>query len=254
VENALKTISMVPPQITLEARVAQVKADSVDAFFKDATLTRRLVVTNEFLAALPKGSARSEVVLRAAQELAVDLKVPVASTIKTVEAREYVISSGQLRSLLRSLENREGINLMTMASVTTLPGRAAKVSVEETRSVITEDTEVKNNQIHSGAVLFPSGPSVLFYPKVVSEKETQYDVTFQNMEFLGYADDKKIPLPKFLVRSGSASISMPDSYTQVIVHPSAKDPKLWLIQFFTPVALDPAGNRISDTAINPPSR
>ncbi len=191
-----------------------------------------------------------------------------------------LLSDPQYRVVLRALESRSGVNVLSTPRVTTLSGRQAQVSLTELSSVIVG--------IHTNALVrpgvpksaytndspfivqtIPVGPTLDLIPNVTADgKAIDLAVNFQLVEFLGYepaktagkvrvatrAGEQKVdrPLPRFRTRTLQTNARVGDGQTLVLggIADLGTEPKQdappakRLVIFITTYQIDPAGNRV----------
>jgi hypothetical protein len=96
IENALATLAIVPPQVMIETRLAEIRGDAIDEELRIA------------LAAQPNAL------------LITAGKLPASS----------ILTENEFRTLIRAIEQKEGIDLISAPKITTLSGRQARISLE----------------------------------------------------------------------------------------------------------------------------
>jgi type II secretory pathway component GspD/PulD (secretin) len=60
----------------------------------------------------------------------------LAQGIPTLGTLTGILTEPQFRVAIKAIENRGGVDLLSAPNVTTLSGRQARISVEETRTII----------------------------------------------------------------------------------------------------------------------
>jgi hypothetical protein len=190
-----------------------------------------------------------------------------------------ILTQPQVRELVKGLEAKDGVDLLTAPSVTTLSGRQAQIQVVDLKSIATGLT----NTVTNGATNFlykteklPVGPALDVLPTVSADGHTiRMTVIPTVTDFLGYEDSETfttnlvlgpsnqvvLPLPHFRVRQTTASIAVWDGQTVVIGNvlpveiftkpdgtqaatPATDKNLKRLIVLVTPTITDPAGNRV----------
>jgi general secretion pathway protein D len=211
-----------------------------------------------------------------------------------------ILDDAQLKALLTVLERQAGTDLMAAPRVVTLSGRQTEISVVELRSVVAgikpealvNAGNPPGSELNSGpfrTTAIPCGPVLDLIPKVVADGERiELEVKFTLTEALSYAEDRAseqvevwdhgrktkviAPIPRFRVRKMSATASLADGQTLVLLGGPAEDivklkdkvPVLGdlpimgrlfrseqegriqrrLFVMITAVQIDPAGNRL----------
>ena len=59
-----------------------------------------------------------------------------SATIPTVGTLTGILTEPQFRVAIQAIENRSGVDLLSAPNVTTISGRQARISMEETRTII----------------------------------------------------------------------------------------------------------------------
>jgi beta-lactamase regulating signal transducer with metallopeptidase domain/lipopolysaccharide export system protein LptA len=153
-----------------------------------------------------------------------------------------ILDEGQHQKLLRTLENREGPNLLSESQVTTLSGRQAQIQVMDLTQFA---TNINPEALHPPGVSsrdgtnalfqygsFPAGPSVDLLPIVHADTGTiELTVNPTLVEFLGYekafapitvyVDGKSRseyrPMPRFSVHQLTTHVTVADGQTILMV-------------------------------------
>jgi len=243
IEQAIHALNVQPAQVSLQARVFHLhpKLAAVDLpkLLKRLGLAgRELVSTNELLLPALLNEQGSEPILEWAREAKKSLGVPVNSTVDLIPALEYVVPANNAKTLIDELLGGPEVDGMTLPVVTTLVGRLAHVSVEESRTVVTDRTVVKNGVIVAGAPSIPLGPVTRILPELVTEKGTQFNVSYNLTEFVGYDGSEEAPRPKIRVRTTTSNVMIPHGFTQVIVVQGGDKSQVWML---TPTVIDSRG-------------
>ncbi len=153
-----------------------------------------------------------------------------------------ILSEPQFRVVLRALEQRAGVDVLSAPKVTTLSGRQAQIQVADMRTVVTglnPDT-VKvpgatpaTNGLPFSSATIPTGPSLDVIPLVAADGVTiNLTVIPTVTEFLGYDEPPKsskvevmengkarlvnLPLPRFRVRQMVTQAAIRDGQTLVL--------------------------------------
>jgi len=203
------------PQILLRARFVEIKQDDVGAFGFDWYLGNFLLANEEATNSVEKGSSQFH----------------------------GVLTEPQLRVVLRALEQRPGVDLLTFPGVTTATGRA-EVQAVDLRTVVTginpearvspgiiSTKSVTNSLLETTVMSFGSVLDVS--ELAVDNRSVNRTVTPTVSEFLGYDDPKtnatvyvngkrkKItaPLPHFRIRQTTVTANVLDGQTLVLGNP-----------------------------------
>lgn len=243
VENAIHALNAQPPQISFEVQIAQIPPD-LDIKFDFPKPIRQVGSTNEYLTPVRTNPVGNDPHLRATAEVVKKLDVPVQTTIQSVQAEVYFIPTAQKKFLIDALINREHVDLMTLPTVTTLLGRQALISVQDTKTVITEKTIVQNGTIISNPAQLQLGSEVWIDPTLVTGKGVTSTATFNLVEFLDYVPNTETPLPRLRIRSTQTLTEIPHNHTQVIILPRHPQDPRRILYLFTPTVIDSAGNRV----------
>jgi beta-lactamase regulating signal transducer with metallopeptidase domain len=273
VEQLLQVLNTAPPQVTIEAKFVELAEDTSRSlgfdWFLDSprtstnapditsppastggvgTLTG--IMTNpqfrEAVAALHQGGTNGVRELRGDQLDWPGRDATNAANIRVTAALGAgltgVLTEAQYRALLRALEQRESVDVLSAPRVTTLSGRQAQIQMVDTRSVLTGINPLALVQPGAppaaGAVPFltstvPTGPTLDIIPMVAADGYTlELNVLAGVTDFLGYdqppADAKvnvwqdgqvrelAVPLPRFRVRQMQTKAAVRDGQTLVL--------------------------------------
>lgn len=259
IERAIQVMHTPPPQVTIEVKFAEItesdsKALGFDWFLRN-TLTQNSGLRPQIRLATsapgvpdPSGAAAStDNLLNLFQELRNHPLPALPSSIATNAPENEpligILTDSQYRVVLRALEQRQGVNILTPPKVTTLSGRQAQVKTVKVRYVV---TDLDLSQIVSNATtgafrevqpkpiteLFELGPVLDVVPYVQADGHTiQMTVIPTFKEFLGYdmenarlvppeaksADMQQLtPLPIFRLRQIVSSVTVSDGQTVVL--------------------------------------
>jgi beta-lactamase regulating signal transducer with metallopeptidase domain len=177
------------------------------------------------------------------------------------ENRAMVLVDPQFRLVLRALEQRSGVDILSAPKVTTLSGRQAQIKVVTVRTLVMGVAGNPANQNGVVNILTSKeemGPVIDVTPVVDADGYTiRLTVIAAIREFLGYdptsetvkviGDDGKVqsmarPLPRFRVCRATAFPVLLDGQTAAI-ELGTFNAKL-RIAFITATIIDPAGNRV----------
>lgn len=150
-----------------------------------------------------------------------------------------VLDEAQYRTLLKAMEQREGVNIMAAPRVTTLDGRQAQIQIVDLRSIVTgldsaaakegvNTQEGATNAPPYKTVQIPVGPTLDVVPHVDPDGRTINLTLLATLtEFLGYDDPAQfqplvgrlaspVPLPRFRIRQASTEVRIKDGHTVVL--------------------------------------
>lgn len=153
-----------------------------------------------------------------------------------------ILTDAQSRAVLRALEQRAGVDVLSAPSVVTVSGRQAQIQVADIRTVLTgiNPDAVKvpgaipaTNALPFTRTAVPTGPSLDVIPVVSSDGVTiNLTVIPTVTEFLGYDEPPKdskveimengkarlveLPLPRFRVRQMETQAAIRDGQTLVL--------------------------------------
>ncbi len=171
--------------------------------------------------------------------------------IETLTQESHLIlSERDYATLIKEFGRRDGFDVLSAPSVTTLSGRPSELSMLEQQTVVIPRDSVENQDltIDSSETISSDanptddvpyftesvdlGPTIRVLPRVHSNmKEMELDVEFKMREFLGYddpgpsaagivVDGKKVfqtlPLPRFREREAKASVRLLDGQAVVM--------------------------------------
>ena len=246
------------PQVTIEVKFAEMtepdsKALGFDWFLRN-TLTQnsglgpqsKLFETSATKVGVPDSSVADNL-FNLFQELRNHPLPALPSSIGTNapenEPLTGILTDPQYRVVIRALEQRQGVNILTLPKVTTLSGRQAQVKTVNVRYVV---TDLDFSQIVSNATTgalngiqpkpiaeqFELGPMLDVVPYVQADGHTiQMTVIPTFREFLGYdvkqarlvppeaksADMQQLtPLPVFRLRQIVSSVTVSDGQTVML--------------------------------------
>lgn len=164
-----------------------------------------------------------------------------SSALTTLPDFTGILTDPQFRVVLRAIDQREGLELLSEGEVTTLSGRQAQIQVVELRTIVNAaalptlplpgniETNAASTNLYQAQVV-PFGPVLDVIPTVSADGYTiQMTVIPTVTEFLGYDDPKKVfppsdprsknealPLPRMRVRQVSTSATVWDGQTLVL--------------------------------------
>ncbi|MBX3745524.1 MAG: hypothetical protein KF833_09475 [Verrucomicrobiae bacterium] len=109
-----------------------------------------------------------------------------------VQDRPTLLTRDQALALLDRLRNRKGVEILATPRVTSMSGRAARVSVQEVRSIVTgveanDGTGTLPAGVNYVTEPLPFGPEIDLYPELQGDT-WHLSVTARLTEFVGYDD------------------------------------------------------------------
>jgi beta-lactamase regulating signal transducer with metallopeptidase domain len=252
VEKVIQMLNVSPPQVTIEVKFAEVREGEEGG--KDFLKTLGFDV---------RGSQPAPVTTE------------LAPNLTNLQRAEFtgILTPSQYRAVLRALEQRNGVDLLSAPRVTTLSQRQAQIKAVDVQYVVTDlqEAEKKGDAPKPISEPIEFGPVLDVVPYVWADGATiQMTVIPTVREFLGYdlenaqlfqtgaPTNSHYPLPKFRVRQVVASASLWDGQTLVLgagtvedVEKAGPDPSAGtkrvrksLFIFVTPTIIDPAGNPV----------
>ncbi len=228
IEKALQVLNMSPPQVTIEAKLCEVT--SGDGTAQTLEDLYRGVLTNHW---------------RKARQ--------ADSTNASLATATGILTEPEFRTVLRALERRSGVDILTAPKITTLSGRQAQIKVVDVRSVVTDlNVQRVTNQVKNAAgpeissslqpitTPFELGPVLDVVPYVAADGHTvQMTIIATIKEFLGYdqkdgfiaavrkgnatKEEAPTPLPRFRVRQVCSTATVWDGQTIVLFGGSMTD-------------------------------
>lgn len=237
IEQAIQVLNVQPPQVTIEVKIAEMPEAAVKQLGLDWLGT---TVT----ATISANQARN----------------PFVDTNATAANYAMVLTDTQYRMVLRALEQRTGVDALTLPKVTTLGGRQTQIKTVNIKSVVTGTAEKADQSGVFDLVItrHECGPIIDAVAMVRADGYTiDLTVITTSREFLGYestretvkvlGDDGKIgsapkPLPEFRVRQAVATPTLWDG--QTLAMGMGKFEGKERVAFVTVTIIDPAGNRV----------
>jgi type II secretory pathway component GspD/PulD (secretin) len=273
VEQLLQVLNTAPPQVVIEAKFVEVTEDASRALGFDWFLGSVRTSTNASGIASPPGSTGGVATLTGIltdpqfREAVAALRLGGTNGVRELRGDQLdwpgrdatnaagirvnaalgtsltgVLTDAQYRVLLRALEQREGVDVLSAPRVTTLSGRQAQIQVVDTRSVLTGINPLALVQpgapVAAGTVPFltstiPTGPTLDIIPTVAADGYTlELNVFAGITDFLGYDQppaearvnvwqdgqvrEVAVPLPRFRVRQMQTHAALRDGQTLVL--------------------------------------
>jgi len=257
VEQALQVMNTPAPQVNIQARFVEMTQNDAKAMGFDWFMGNSSIVGTN-LVHHPQSIG----------------KFSLTSNLLT-----GILTPPQFKVVLRALEQREGVELLSAPDITTMSGRQAQIQVVDMKTLVTGETPLITDGMEVRLLQttnMPFGPVLDVFPHVSTDGySVQMTLIPSVTEFLGY--DKPdatltnfpmekllsadLPLPHYRLRQAVAQVNVWDGQTIVIggltseivtrqpdgsttKNPDPKPQKKQLFVFITPTIIDPAGNRV----------
>jgi len=254
VEQVWQMVNAAPPQLVIDVKWAEVSEPDRNA--------------TDFIALLGLGTDGKPFLPRT-----IDAKIGQPTERKDDAVTNStglftaILTAQQYKVVLRALEQRAGVDLLSAPRVTTLSGRQAQIKVVDIRTVVTDRAIGVDGKEQLVTKQMEFGPMLDIVPFVNADGYTIYLTAIPTVrEFLGYDDKGKklqasanpgsvVPLPIFRERKMVGSAAVRDGQTMVISpgtievteesgpHAGTKMRKSLFI-LITATIIDPAGNRV----------
>ncbi len=166
VQQAIHVLNMSPPQLMIEAKFAEVSQDDSRAMGFDWFLGNTLIdggrmgltggtapsYQGQPSPANPQGFFPGTSAATAIQPSATDgnLTSGLGNSAPAIGTFTGILTDPQFRVVIRALENRSGVDLLSAPTITTISGRQAEIKVVDIRYVV---TDLALNQTSSGGGL-----------------------------------------------------------------------------------------------------
>jgi general secretion pathway protein D len=180
IEQAILVLNTPPPQVTIETRFVEIAQTDLKALGFDWLLTNGPAGEHHRISASPVDQFLG--VLK-------HLTTPQGTNSPTIIS---FLTDAQCRVVLRALEQRQGVNILTPPKVTTLSGRQAQVKTVSVRYVVT-DLDLSQTgtngtaQAQPIAEPFELGPILDVVPYVQADGQTIQMTAIPTLtEFIGY--------------------------------------------------------------------
>lgn len=258
IENAVHAINRLPTQVSISIE----RYELPDAIV--ATLTNRfpapslITATNEFLLITADKAETNAPALSASKPIVEALSQPIISRHIQRPATQFVLDQMLADQIRQELKKTKGVDAQTGPNVTTLVGRQARISIEETFTLANSDG--------SNAKEIPIGWSFDCWPESFDGKSLQMTVQPVHARDAAFQNTPSLAEPRSLVTvvtATSAKIKIAPGSTLAILLPAEKladVPDLFTtvpareisklgktsqyLVFITPWIVDAAGNRI----------
>ncbi len=273
-EAGIQALNDVPPQVLIEAKFVEITMDDTKAIGFDWYLGNTLMGGQSNLSSSlrPSGgvfpSLGSNVAQgypastnRGTQELRGDQldwagrNLPGSQNARVSAAKNGsllgIFTEQQYAVLMRALEQRSGVDVLSAPKVTTVSGRQAQIQVVDLKTIVTganpaaliqpnQTTPPPTNLSSLLTAQVPLGPVVDLIPNVSADGRTiNLRIIASLTEFLGYdeppkgattrvwregkAEDIPLPLPHFRVRQMESQATIEDGQTIVLGGLMAED-------------------------------
>jgi tetratricopeptide (TPR) repeat protein len=158
IEGALQALNVTPPQVTIETKIAEIsqrdnKAVGFDWFLgnvlaKDGKVGFQGGTAPSFAdsggnanPANPGGTFPGEFGIpsqapNSATDQLITSGLTGNSAIPAIGTLTGILTDPQFRVVIRALEQRQGVDLLSAPKITTLSGRQARISIEDTQTII----------------------------------------------------------------------------------------------------------------------
>jgi general secretion pathway protein D len=150
IENALQALNIAPEQVLIETRVAEItqrdnKAVGFDWYLGNVLLGNGKAGLQGGTApsfndgstfANPEGTFPNPAIPRADTDQLITSGLTGNPGIPAVATLSGILTDPQFRLVVRALEQREGVDLLSAPKITTMSGRQARISIEDTQTII----------------------------------------------------------------------------------------------------------------------
>jgi general secretion pathway protein D len=150
IEGALQALNVSPPQVTIETRIAEIsqrdnKAVGFDWFLGNVLFGGGKAgvqggtapsFADSSSTANPEGTFPNPAIPRSATDGLITTGLAGNPGIPAVATVSGILTDPQFRVVIRALEQREGVDLLSAPRITTLSGRQARISIEDTQTII----------------------------------------------------------------------------------------------------------------------
>jgi beta-lactamase regulating signal transducer with metallopeptidase domain len=216
VEQTVQVMNTAPTQVMLEVKLCEVPEEAVGSLGTRSP-------GGELLAPILQPPA------------------PGTESIQGDAALKAILTEAQTRTVLRALETRRGVNILTAPKLTTLSGHQAQIKTVRIQSIVTDldfSTNIVKDSTQPVVTIqpitqpFELGPIIDLFPYVQADQKTvSLTARAQIREFEGYENlswmqavvrqggetrKQLAPLPKFRLREVSASAVVRDGHTLIL--------------------------------------
>lgn len=259
-ERAIANPNLVPPQVTIAVRAYEIPGEKVAWIKTNFVADRAIMATNEFLIDSTNAANPPAPLLEQTKQIVASMKNAQIAT-NLAQASEYIIAHKAVKSLLQQLDGVKGVDAMAMPNVTTLVGRQARISVEETLTVVTPDV---TDATKIAPVQIPFGWVFDCFPESFDGAKLQITMAAAQTKFLGYEKESTAPAPRIHVEATGSRANIPVGSSQAFLLPvpNRKDLPVFgdlpflgrrfrseqerrhILILITPVVIDAAGNPV----------
>jgi type II secretory pathway component GspD/PulD (secretin) len=265
IEAAVQTLNIVAPQVNIKAKFAEIsqqdnRALGFDWYFGNFTTGGGAVGAQAGSAPSFNGAPTAQnpsgvfpgspgnTIAAAATDQLLTGGLRNSPTVPAVATITGILTDPQFRVVIRALEQRNGVEMLSAPEVTTLSGRQAQIKATEMATIITYIDGSQNSQgaVNNGGVgtvvqqsqviiqpetqVYELGPVLDVVPYVLADGVTiKLDLIPSIREFLGYDPQPNIPappqlnavyippiLPRLRVRQVITSVHVWDGQTVVL--------------------------------------
>ncbi|MGZ8899292.1 MAG: tetratricopeptide repeat protein [Limisphaerales bacterium] len=150
IENALQALNITPDQVMVETRIAEIsqrdnKAVGFDWYLGNVLMGDGKVGLQGGTApsfndgssfANPEGTFPNPAIPRAGTDQLITGGLTGNGGIPAVATLSGILTDPQFRLVVRALEQREGVDLLSAPKIITMSGRQARISIEDTQTII----------------------------------------------------------------------------------------------------------------------
>ncbi|HEX7860503.1 MAG TPA: hypothetical protein VF773_09270 [Verrucomicrobiae bacterium] len=173
IENALQALNIAPEQVLVETRVAEITQRDNKAIGFDWYLGNVLFGNGQAglqggtapsfndgsTFANPEGTFPNPAIPRSDTDQLVTSGLVGNSGIPAVATISGILTDPQFRVVIRALEQREGVDVLSAPKITTISGRQARIAIEDTQSII---LGLQVQALGGGAAAVPGAPGTGF--------------------------------------------------------------------------------------------
>jgi len=150
IENALQALNITPDQVMIETRVAEIgqrdnKAVGFDWYLGNVLLGNGQAglqggtapsFNDSSTFANPEGIFPNPIIPRQDTDQLITGGLTSNGGIPAVATLSGILTDPQFRLVIRALEQREGVDLLSAPKITTVSGRQARIAIEDTQTII----------------------------------------------------------------------------------------------------------------------
>jgi beta-lactamase regulating signal transducer with metallopeptidase domain len=255
-ERAIANPKLVPPQVSISIQAYEVPGEQVAWIKTNFAAGRVITATNEYVIASTNAANPPAPLLEQTKHILGLMKNAQIAT-NLAQASEFIISQSGLKSVLKQVEGVKGVDGMVAPNLTTIIGRQARISIEETKTIVTPSG---TNFIE---VYIPLGWVFDCFPESLDGTDVQIKIGAAYTKFLGYENERNAPAPRLHVEATGSRAKIPVGSSQMFLVPipTRKDPALeelplkgrlfryeevprHFLILITPTIIDAAGNAV----------